>query len=769
MASRDSDGTSPGGSVTPYGDQTFPKSGISSFTIFAFPSTGYKISHIEISVNGTTWSDSFTDYLINGNQITIYTTEQDNTKYYSVVFAPLEFTTTIDTVMPNNPSWTGASNQIDITVSSGTESWSGNIATISKVTYNSNLKISLDTETSGNPYILKHVTINGVVYTPVDIGNRVYEVTVSSVTSDLDIKITLASTVKLTFDYSDENFSSSVNNHFNLYDKDGKNPQVVTSSNNEFYIEKGTSRKFSVSIDGEMEGFCIYKLRIDDIPMPVQPLYETWQMNGDTAVTIELKKVDNWVTINYRDDGSYRIGFYIQTQIVLPTQATLETMGYMNPGYNLLGWAKVENGFKVYDPDTQISVTVTENTEFWAVWTLAQYSITYDMNGGDLSAPAGNPDVFDINDEVFSLVLPGRTGYGPGHWEIDGTEISAIDPQTYPRDLVLTAVWGTPITYTVTLIDESSGVTDVIGTLNIEYGSKYGSLPMLSGDASNSFSGWSLDEGGSDRVTGSTIMKKGENHNLYAVWAPNGHWIIELTGFNTKTGSISVPTSVANGNEALVVITPNTGYKIDGIILSGSGEYRLDNGTWITFNGTNITVSLGGSQSQTSFWIKPSGDIILEAVMSLVEYTITVGCNFSDKDPIEAHIYTLTYTIEDDIIIIPVPTTAHANSIFIGWSGTGINGVSDALIIGTGSTGNRTYTANWQSIVLPINYDLLGGGPYPTRSVNTSRGERLLRLRFPPRLGTPSRDGSPTRDTPPTRYSRRSTRRIRCTSMRSSK
>ena len=131
MASRDSDGTAPEGSVSPYGSQTFPNSD-TSFIIYAFPSLGYRISHIETSANGTTWSTLSTEsYVIEGNQILINTIT--NNMRYSVVFVPLEFTATINSIMPNDPSWTGASDQLTVTVSSGTESWSGNTATISGV------------------------------------------------------------------------------------------------------------------------------------------------------------------------------------------------------------------------------------------------------------------------------------------------------------------------------------------------------------------------------------------------------------------------------------------------------------------------------------------------------------------------------------------------------------------------------------------------------------------------------------------------------------
>ena len=142
---------------------------------------------------------------------------------YSVVFEPLEYEATVDVVMPNNPGWEMESGLIGINVSSGTASWTNNIATISKIAYNSSLKISIKTyESSGNPYLIKYVTVNGIVYSPIDKGNGEYEISAGSVTADVNINITLAATVKLNIDNSDTLIGGKANNHFNLYDKSAR-------------------------------------------------------------------------------------------------------------------------------------------------------------------------------------------------------------------------------------------------------------------------------------------------------------------------------------------------------------------------------------------------------------------------------------------------------------------------------------------------------------------------------------------------------------------
>jgi hypothetical protein len=263
MASRDPDGTGAGGSVTPYGNQAFPTSS-TSFAVYASPSLGYRISHVETSSDGINWSALPTaNYEIVNGQVIIKTIT--NGMRYSVAFVPQTFTATISATMPNNLSWTGASQQIS---SSSAISWSLNTGTISPIMFNSSLTVSIDTKTSGNPYVLKYVTVGGAVYIPTDKGNGVYEVSIGSVKSNVAIEVAFAETIKLTFDYSDPLFYSDPGNYFVLYDKDGKNPQAVPSSN-QFFVEKGTSRMFSVVFGENTSDLCIFELKVGPNLIPI--------------------------------------------------------------------------------------------------------------------------------------------------------------------------------------------------------------------------------------------------------------------------------------------------------------------------------------------------------------------------------------------------------------------------------------------------------------------------------------------------------------------
>ena len=67
-----------------------------------------------------------------------------------------------------------------------------------------------------------------------------------------------------------------------------------------------------------------------------------------------------------------------------------------------------------------------------------------------------------------------------------------------------------------------------------------------------------------------------------------------------------------------------------------------------------------------------------------------------------------SYTVETDTFTLNNPT--RTGYTFKGWSGTGLTGDENKTVtIAKGSTGDRTYTANWTLNTYTISYELNGG------------------------------------------------------------
>lgn len=91
------------------------------------------------------------------------------------------------------------------------------------------------------------------------------------------------------------------------------------------------------------------------------------------------------------------------------------------------------------------------------------------------------------------------------------------------------------------------------------------------------------------------------------------------------------------------------------------------------------------------------------------------------------------YTIESGAISINNPSKTGYR--FVGWTGTGLTAPNKNLVIYNGSTGNRTYTANYETIVYNIIYELNGGTNAETNPSTYTIETDAIRLENPTKTG----------------------------------
>jgi len=113
-------------------------------------------------------------------------------------------------------------------------------------------------------------------------------------------------------------------------------------------------------------------------------------------------------------------------------------------------------------------------------------------------------------------------------------------------------------------------------------------------------------------------------------------------------------------------------------------------GEGITTPQPNVTIPKGST-----------GDKTYIENWKLTEYNITMDLNGGSGET------TLLYTVIDDEFALPTPTRNGYE--FSGWTGEGITTPQTEVIIPTGSTGNKAYTANWKVIEYTITLDTNGG------------------------------------------------------------
>ena len=107
-------------------------------------------------------------------------------------------------------------------------------------------------------------------------------------------------------------------------------------------------------------------------------------------------------------------------------------------------------------------------------------------------------------------------------------------------------------------------------------------------------------------------------------------------------------------------------------------------------------------------------------------YTVTMDT--AGGDPIRP----IQYTVESEAFQLPIPV--RTGYIFLGWTGEGISEPQKTIEIPQGSTGDRTYTANWQVIEYTI-ITLLEGGNAGSSQVYFYTVEQTVTLPTPTRTG----------------------------------
>ena len=107
-------------------------------------------------------------------------------------------------------------------------------------------------------------------------------------------------------------------------------------------------------------------------------------------------------------------------------------------------------------------------------------------------------------------------------------------------------------------------------------------------------------------------------------------------------------------------------------------------------------------------------------------YTVTLDT--AGGDPIRP----IQYTVESEAFQLPTPV--RTGYIFLGWTGEGITEPQKTMEIPQGSTGDRTYTANWQVIEYTI-ITLLEGGNAGSSQVYFYTVEQTVTLPTPTRTG----------------------------------
>lgn len=140
----------------------------------------------------------------------------------------------------------------------------------------------------------------------------------------------------------------------------------------------------------------------------------------------------------------------------IETSGNLNTAAYTREGYTFVGWATTPDGEKVYDDEAAITATAEDNgaISLYAVWTLNEYAISYELNGGSVSS--ANPTNYTVETTAFTLNNPTKDncaflGWTGSNSNVPQTDVSISKGTTGTKSY--TANWARDeITTVITLI-----------------------------------------------------------------------------------------------------------------------------------------------------------------------------------------------------------------------------------------------------------------------------------------------------------------------------
>ena len=388
--------------------------------------------------------------------------------------------------------------------------------------------------------------------------------------------------------------------------------------------------------------------------------YDNEGLTGDPVTAIggtEMGNKEYWAkweinqyTITFDTAGGSAIAPITQdygTAITAPADPTRE-------GYTFTGW------------DTAIPATMpAHNMTITAQWTVNQYTITYDLDGGTAE---GNPDTYTVETDAFTLKNPTRPGYTFTGWS--GTGLTGEDnltvtiPKGSTGNRSYTAHWSLN-TYSITYDLNGGTASGNPTSYTVESATITLNQPTKTG---YTFTGWSgTDLTGEDNLTVTIPAGSTGDRSYTAHWSLNTYYIT----YDLDGGTVSGNPDFYTVESAAITLNQPTriGYTFTG--WSGTNLTGEDNLT--------VTIPTGsiGNRSYTAHW-------------SLNTYSITYdldgGTAFGNPD---------SYTVESAAITLNEPTKA--GYVFTGWSGTDLVGEDNLTVtIPAGSIGDRRYTAHWE-------------------------------------------------------------------------
>ena len=442
----------------------------------------------------------------------------------------------------------------------------------------------------------------------------------------------------------------------------GANTDVKRGDSVTIYVSSGEETVDVPDVSGKTQSeaetilksqnFAVYVMENTDENVPAgsvisqSPTAGTPQKKGST-VTIYVSTGKKVINVTLNGNGGTVSGSTLSVH-ANETYGTLPSAS--RDGYKFDGWFTDPEAGKEITSSTAVSETLDHT--LYAHWSANSYTVKFEANGGSVTTKSKTV----VHGEVYGdLPTPTRNGYGFDGWYTaadGGTQILPGTTAEMLADQTLYAHWSAG---KLTVKFDVNGGDTAVGSISVSFDKQYGTLPTPT-RAGYNFAGWFTEKTGGEKVESTTIVKKSEEHTLYAHWTAA---VLKVT-FNAKGGSVSTSTiQVTYGSiYGTLPVPTRAGYTFVAWATDEAGRNRV-------------------SQDST---VTEKKDHTLYAQWTLGSYTVTLNANGGN---VTQGTITVTYTS----VYGTLPTPTRTGYTFDGWytSETGGSKVIDSTKVNTAS------------------------------------------------------------------------------------
>lgn len=133
---------------------------------------------------------------------------------------------------------------------------------------------------------------------------------------------------------------------------------------------------------------------------------------GNGYAKITYLGTENY-TLNFNSNGGK--GTMTSQKVYKDEYALINKNTFTKDGYKFIGWSLEPNGEVIYEDSDKILnlAQLNEEVTLYAQYTIANYTITYNLNGGSVS---DNPTSYNLETPTFTIQNPTRTDYTFAGW-----------------------------------------------------------------------------------------------------------------------------------------------------------------------------------------------------------------------------------------------------------------------------------------------------------------------------------------------------------------